>query len=487
MFRHIKILIICLLLSLQYTNAQEVIKAGIYDIILSAQADSPDYLLAKTRQENAEWVYTAAKSQFKPQLGFNATLPSINRTIDAQILDDGSRAFLNSSFMSNSVGLNLSQIVSATGGSVFVSTNLQRQDLFKTSTQDAASSYLSTPISIGFNQPLLRFNEYKWNKKAADINYKASKKIYVEERENIAFNAMNNFFDLYTSSLSLVEAKDNKAYLDSIAINSKGRYEVGRISETDLLQIQLGAKNAGGAVSRLELSVQNKTEALRDFLGLSNEVVFEFSPPAPITIYSIDPQKALAYAREHRSQTEQFRLNLLNAEQQVEFAQKENGPNLRLNGQFGLTKFDQTFGGAYNNLLDQESVSLSIDIPIADFGRAKAQREIAKSNLELTQLQLKQDEVSFEREILVNVEQFELKRGQLTLSEEALDIALRRLDIAKKRFQIGKIDVTNLNIAIQEEQGARQQYYSNLWDLWRAHYTIRNLTLYDFENQIPLK
>jgi len=105
----------------------------------------------------------------------------------------------------------------------------------------------------------------------------------------------------------------------------------------------------------------------------------------------------------------------------------------------------------------------------------------------LTELQLQQDQVSFEREILVNVEQFKLKRDQLTLSEEALEIAKKRLDIAKKRFDIGKIDVTNLNIAIQEEISAQQSYYSTLWDFWRAHYTIRNLTLYDFENDKPLE
>lgn len=467
-------------------NAQETISASIYDIIISAQSESPDYLLAKTSRENAEWIYIGSKAIFKPQIGFSATLPNINRSVSQINLPEGTR-FINNSFMTNSVGLNLNQVISATGGSVFVSTDLERLDQFAQSGINASSSYLSSPIRVGFNQPFLRQNPFKWDKKEAEINYDLAKKQYVEDRESIAFDAVNNFFDLYTTKLSLIEAINNRDYLDSIAINSEGRYEVGRISETDLLQIQLGAKNADGAVSRLELGVQNKAEALRDFLGLSNEVEFDFSTPEPITTYTVDKEKALEYARRNRSQTEQFRLNLVRAERQVELAQKNNGPNLQLSGSFGLTKSSDDFRGAYNNLLDQERVSLSINIPIADFGRTKAQREIAKSNLERTRLQVRQNEVSFEREIMVNVEQFELKRDQLKLSEEALAIALKRLDIAKKRFQIGKIDVTNLNIAIQEEQGARQQYFNNLWDLWRAHYTIRNLTLYDFEANMPLE
>jgi len=389
--------------------------------------------------------------------------------------------------MTNSIGLNLNQVIRGTGGSVFVSTDLERLDQFQTDSQDAASSYLSSPIRVGFNQPILRFNPFKWDKLEADLVYESAKKQFVEDRERVAFSAMNNFFDLYTTKLSLDEAKNNKTYLDSLAINAKGRYDVGRISETDLLQIQLTAKNADANVARLALGVQNKTEVLRDFLGITQGVQFDLQKPEPITIYMIDKDVALDYARQNRSQTELFRLDLLNAERQLEQAQRENGVNMRLTGQFGLTQFADDIPGAYSNLLDQENVALSITVPIADFGRAKAQREIAKSNLELTRLQIRQSEVTFERDILVNVEQFELKRDQLQLAEEALEIALKRLDIAKKRFDIGKVDVTNLNIAIQEERSARQQYFSNLWELWIAHYTIRNLTLYDFENGVPLE
>jgi len=467
-------------------TAQDVIKASIYDIIKTAQSESPDYLISKMRRENAEWEYTAFKSTFKPQINFNAILPEINRSVSQIQLPDGAQ-FINNSFMSNSVGLSMSQIISSTGGSFFVSSNLQRLDQFARDTIDAQRSYLSSPLRIGFEQPLFRLNPYKWDKKQAKINYELSKKVFVEDKEKTAFDAVNNFFDLYINELSLLEARNNRDYLNTIAENAKGRYEVGRISETDLLQIQLSAKNAVGRVARLELGVQNKTESLRDFLGITKEVKFDFSPPQPITIYAIDRDKALEYARKYRSQTEVFRAQLLDAERAVAESQRNNGPNLQLTGSFGLTRDASEFRNAYNNLLDQEGVRLELSVPIADFGRRKSQRELAKSNLEITKLSVKQDEVKFERDVLVNVEQFTLKRSQLELAEESFEIAQKRLDIAKKRFQIGKIDVTNLNIAIQEEQSARQLYFNSLWDMWRAHYTIRNLTLYDFEADRPLE
>lgn len=477
-------LLFCIISLPPSIQAQEVISAGINDIIESAQSDSPNYLLAKTRENNAYWVYVASNSVFKPQLGFSATLPSINRSITALTLGSGT-SYITTSYMTNRVGVNLNQIISQTGGNVTISSGLQRLDEFGTNAR--GTNYLSTPINISFDQPLFRLNPYKWDKKEAEINYNASKKQFVEDRESIAFESVNNFFDLYISKINLEESIRNSAYLDSLAINAEGRFSVGRISETELLQIQLSAKNAKGTVARNKLNVQNKIENLRDFLGIQTEVDFDLKTPLPLTIFTVDKEKALEYALKNRSITEDFRLRLLNAERQVEMAEKNNGPNLRLSGSFGLSQTSDRLSGAYQGLLDQEQLSLTLDVPIADFGRAKAQREIAKSNLELTQLQLRQDKVTFEREILVNVEQFKLKRDQLKLAEESLEIARKRIDIAKKRFKIGKIDVTNLNIAIQEELGAQQSYYATLWDLWRAHYTIRNLTLYDFENDVPLE
>ena len=464
--------------------SQKIINANINQVIADAQSDSPSSLLARATENNAYWIYVASKSVLKPQLSLSATLPSLNRSISALTLPDGTRTFVTTSFMSNSIGINLSQAVAATGGTVFVSSGLQRLDDFGTSNQ--AATYLSSPVSIGFDQPLFRLNPFKWDRREAEINYEASRKQFVEDRERIAFDAVNSFFDLYISKINLEESIRNSDYLDSIAVNAEGRFSVGKISETELLQIQLGAKNAKGTVARNRLSVQNKIESLRDFLGIKEEVDFNLITPEPITLYEIDKNTALEYAWKNRSITVDFRLRLLNAERQMETARRNNGPNLRLTGSFGLTQSAESLDDAYRGLLDQEQVSLTVDIPIADFGRRKAQREIAKTNLERTQLQLEQDKVSFEREVLVNVEQFNLKRNQLRLAEEALEIAQKRVDIAKKRFSIGKIDVTNLNIAIQEEIGAQQSYYSTLWDLWRAHYTIRNLTLYDFEKGLPL-
>ena len=52
-------------------------------------------------------------------------------------------------------------------------------------------------------------------------------------------------------------------------------------------------------------------------------------------------------------------------------------------------------GRSYRNPLDQQYVSLSVVIPILDWGRGKGQVRVAKSNIELVDTQVEQGLTDF--------------------------------------------------------------------------------------------
>ena len=371
----------------------------------------------------------------------------------------------------------MSQRVAQTGGLFYAGTNMRRIDLFG---EFAAKSYLSAPLSIGFVQPLFQFNQYKWNRQLQELDYESSIKRYSEEKEQIAYDAVNLFFNLYLAQLNLEEARRQKIYADSLYQISIGRYDVGRIAETALLQIELRSKNADTEVATELLNYQTANQNLRNFLGIKNDVEFNLLDPDVLAEYDIDAATALEYARSHRSQTTEFRIRMMEAQMNMEEAKKSGGLQIDLSGSFGLSQTAPTFFDAYRNAIDQERITLGFQMPIADWGKNRSRREIAKSNLELTQRTIEQDNVSFEQEVVLRVQQFALKRSQLELSLRAAEVAEKRVQIAKSRYEIGKIEVTELNIALNEYQVARKAYIQAVWSLWTAHYEIRNLTLYDF-------
>jgi outer membrane protein TolC len=388
--------------------------------------------------------------------------------------------------MTNEIGISLSQDVSWTGGSIFAFSGFQRVDNFATSLNPKTISYLSTPIVIGFNQPLFQFNGLKWDKKIEPLRYEEANREFAEEMEEVAFNSTRLFFDVLIAQLNVAAVAKNKADADTLFEISKGRFSVGRIAETELLQIELSAMNADADLAEAVLNQQSNTERLRNFLGITKSVSFNLIPPTDIPEILINPDTALKYAQQYRSETIAFMRRLKEAERDVVQAEAQNGLNIDVFGQFGLTQTSKTLKDAYVNPLDQERFRVGLTLPIADWGKTKAQIEIAKSNMQLEQMNIEQERINFDREVLLKVQQFELQRNQVLLGIRAFEVSQKRLAITRQRYLIGKIAIVDLNIAIREEDEARRSYMNNLRNYWLAHYEIRRLTMYDFKNNRPL-
>ena len=464
----------------------DTLSISLKEAVALAQRDAPDVQIAGTALSNNYWRYQSFLANYKPQITFGSTLPNLNRSIEAVTQPDGSDVFINRSLMRNSLNISLEQDIALTGGSIFATTSLQRIDLFATGANPRSVSYLSTPFAIGFQQPLFAFNGLKWDKRIQPLAYEEAQRGYSEDMENVAYESAQLFFEVLVAQLNLEAARRDKIDADTLLAISRGRFEVGRIAETELLQIELNAMNADASVAENQLNLQTSAERLRNFLGIQRAVYFQLLPPDELPGFNIDAELALQYARANRSEAIAFERQLLEAERDVAEARGNSGLEVNLNGYFGLSQTGSQVGDAYVQPLDQEQVRLGLSVPIADWGKARAQMEIARSNQELAQLQVSQERINFEREILIKVQQFSLLRNQVQLAVRAYEVAQKRLEITRKRYRIGKILVTDLNIAISEEANARRAYIAALRTFWLAYYDLRRLALYDFENDKPL-
>ena len=141
---------------------------------------------------------------------------------------------------------------------------------------------------------------------------------------------------------------------------------------------------------------------------------------------------------------------------------------------------------AYQNPLDNETFQLGFSIPIFDWGKARARLETATSNKELIRQNVEQDEVNFEQEMRLKVKQFDLLRSKAELALRAYEIAIRKEEMTRNRYMIGKNDILDLNVAVEEKESPRRSYMSALRAFWLAYYDLRRSTLYDFDREVSL-
>jgi len=478
---------ICLFSFISGSMAQEVRKVSLDDVIALAQKQAPLVQLAKTKLSNNYWIYQSTLANYKPQIVLQGEIPDLQRSSFQTTLPSGEQQFIRQASLGSSLGLQLQQDLALTGGSVFAGTGLSYLRNFKLNGVDASNQYFSDIVYVGFSQPLFAFNQLKFEKKLAPLQYSEATRAYAEEMESIAMESAALFFEIFSAQLNLEAAQKNKSSADSLFEISKGRFSVGRIAETDLLQIELSSMNANASLASALLNKQTSSEALRNFLGIKDVVDFDLVAPTKLPDYQLEKDRAVLLSQRNRSKSFEFQRRILQADARMATAKAETGIQANVFARFGLSRNGAAnVGEAYKDPSDDEQINVGIQIPIADWGKSKARLEIAESNRNLEQLNIEQERINIEQEVRLKVQQFDLVRNQVALALRAYEVAQKREDITRKRYLIGKVDVTELNLALRAMDEGRISYISALQSFWLAHYEMRGLTLYDFVNERSL-
>ncbi len=459
------------------------------EVIQLARSKSPAWLSAETRKENNYWLYRTYRSNFNPELILNGTLPSFVKSVNPVVQPDGSIQYREVNNNTLNMQLGLSQVIAPTGGVVTVYTNLNRFDDFQ---QDPVfRQYSGEPVSIGLQQPIFQFNQFKWDRKIKPLEYEESQKRYFSELEQISINATRRFFNLMLAQINLEIARKNVNSNDTIYQIAQGRYNLGKITENDLLQLELNLVNSNLAVSQALVDQQSASLNLKTFIGLSDTDSINLILPEEIPDFMVDENIAVAEAIKNKEDMVSFERQKLTAEQNVVRAERESGVSMNLNAVYGLNGLSGNggeVGDVYQNPGDNVRVGLSMYVPVLNWGRQKAKRMTAEANKKLVEYQVMQDEVTFQQEVLTEVRNFHMLREQLKARMISDEIANKAYNISKQLFLIGKISITDLNQALASKDLAKQNYVSTLRDFWEAYYQLREKTLYDFEtNQLLVR
>ena len=484
-FRYTLVLLITLVLIPSGLFSQQTnLRLTLDDVIRLAKEQSPSAIMARHRFRGSYWEYRTHVAKFRPSLTLQSVLPNFTRSIDKITLPDGSDDFVKRSLTNSSVEVSLTQNIAPTGGSIFMSSGLERIDNFND--KEDPVSYLSTPVSIGFRQPIKAANSFRWEKRIEPLKYEEARKDYIDAMENVSLRAVNYFFNLILAQVNLKIGQINFASNDTLYKIAQGRYNIGTIAENELLQMELALLNAGTALNEARIQLEINKFQLRSFLGFNESVNIELLIPSKIPNFEVDVQRALEEAKNNSPEIISLQRQLLEADQSVAQARAEKGLTADLFASFGLTQSDNNIPDAYRNFENQQRLQIGLEIPIVDWGLGKGRYRMAQSSQEVVRTTVQQSEIDFEQQVMLQVLQFNLQDDQVRIAAKADTIAQNRYNVTKQRFLIGKIDVTDLNIALTDKDAATRSYLSRLNNYWTYFYTIRRLTLYDFEKNMPL-
>ncbi len=455
------------------------------DAIRLAKAQSLSSFKNKNTYLSQYWSYRSYKATRLPSLSLQATPVNYDRSVLQRYdSDSNTDVFIPNESLSSSAGASISQNLFFTGGTLSLSSDFRRLYNYDSET----TNYAATPVVLRLRQPLNGYNRYRWESKIEPVRFEQAKREFIEEMENISMRVVDVFFGLARSEINLAIANTNRENADTLYTIGKGRFNIGTVTQDELLDMELTLLNANLDVKRATLTLEQSRASFNSYLGLDNDVVVRCVIPQYAPTFQITVDRAVALAMENNSSIISLRRQLLEADKKVAERRSQSGLNADIQANMGYAKNASSFDNVYRAPFgDQRGVAVSLNIPIVDWGERRGQIQMAKSERNVTEISVKQARIDFEEQIFIKVMEFNMQQDILTTVAKADTVAQLGYDVTKQRFMIDKVDIIKLNSARNALDAARRNHISSLAQFWSSYFNIRRLTLYDFENNITLE
>lgn len=463
---------------------QQRITLDLNKTIRLANDSSLEAFRTKNMYLSGYWSYRTYKANRLPSLTLNLTPAQYNRDITRRYDSEQDLDVYRSQQSYYAYGnLAIRQNFDLTGGTFYLDTELGYMRSFG---DNKYTQFTSVPIRLGYSQSLVGYNPFRWERKIEPLKYEKVKKEYIYNAEQVSEQATTYFFALAMAQAEYDLARDNAVSTDTLYRIGQQRLKIAAISRADLLTLELDVVNARNTLQNATSSLKRAMFSLASFLNMEKNTEIRVELPGRLQPLTIPLDAALVAAQNNNPKFLELRQNVLEAEQSVDKTRKESRFNASINASIGFNQVAENFGDAYRNPMQQEMVSVSVSIPLVDWGVRKGKHNMAKNNLNVVKTSARQSEISLEEEVIMTVNDFNVQQGLVTSAEEALDLSIMAYNETRQRFIIGKADVNSLTLALNRQQEAQRNYISALQNYWLNYYKIRKLTLHDFATGFSL-
>ncbi|MDR0797016.1 MAG: TolC family protein, partial [Tannerella sp.] len=273
---------------------------------------------------------------------------------------------------------------------------------------------------------------------------------------------------------------------DTLYRIGKERFEIMSISQTDLLTLELDAENARISLHNADLALKRAMFAFVSFLNMEKDTPVKLELPDKPAGLTITTEMALIQAHDNNPEFLDHRQQILEAERNVDQTQKSAVFDASFYASVGFNQVAENFGGAYRNPSQQDIVSIGFSIPLIDWGVRKGRANMAKNNLNVARISVRQKEISLEQDVIMTVDEFNIQQDLMQRAETAMRLANMAYNNTIERFIIGRADINSLTLSLNRQKEAQKNYIAALKNYWMTYYKIRKLTLFDFARQVKI-
>jgi outer membrane protein TolC len=365
------------------------------------------------------------------------------------------------------------------GGYFYGSTQL---GFLRTFGDQNQTQFMTVPVAVGYKQDLLFYNPLKWAKKIEPLKLARAEKELVYGIETTSEEAVSRFFTLALAQDQQRMAEEYLASCDTIYAIAERRYKIASIPKAELSMLELQKTNARTSLANARIARNRAAKELATYLGMDRATDIELIIPSVVGTMHIDATEAIALARENNPTYLAKRQTTAEARREAERAKVEKNFSVCLDASVGLNQVADNFSEAYRNLLSQDKATITLSIPLKDWGKRKNAYLAARSTVDVAERAEQESARDIELEVALTVADFNERQSIVETSRQALTIAEDTYAQTLQRFIRAQANAYDLSLAQSHWQTARQNQIASLQNYWLSYFHLRRLTLYDYQH-----
>jgi outer membrane protein TolC len=447
-----------------------------------AESNSPT--MKKTRlslvrsQENLNAQNAALKSQFS--LSVNPIGFSQNREFNDLISE------WNTTRTAESFGLfTIAQPIVMTDARLSLNNRFGYKDSYSEYT-DKTTKGFSNRLSLSLDQPLFTYNRTKLQLKELELALENSRLSYAIQLLSLERQVTQAFYYVYQQQQSLdISLQAYKNMQQSYEV-IKNKVEAGISRREEMFQAELNLATTRSDYENKQVSLENAKDDFKLLVGMSLFDDFLVLPNIQVDTVRVDISFAIDQGLENRMELRQREISIESSQFDLIQTKSLNEFRGNLGLSVGLFGDNEKFGDVYASPTDNESVSLSLTIPLWDWGERKSRIKATEASIETANITLEEEENNIVLSIRKVYRNLLNLRNQIDIARQNVTNAQLTYDLNLEKYKNGDLTGMDLNI-YQNQLSEKQLSYTNSLISYKLELlNLKIQTLYDFEQEKPV-
>jgi outer membrane protein len=343
----------------------------------------------------------------------------------------------------------------------------------------------SNNLAINLQQPLFTYNRTKLSLKELQLALENAQLNYAIQLLALEKQVTQAFYFVYQQQQSLDISRQAFQNMQKSYEVSKNKVEAGISPREEMFQAELNLATTKSDFENKQVSLENAKDDFKLLVGISLYDDLVVIPNIAVDTVAVDISFAIDQGLNNRMELRQRKIDIEISQFDLIQTKAQNEFKGSLGLSIGLFGDNANFRNVYDkeSTTDNEEISLSLTIPLWDWGKRKSMIKASEASITSSEISLENEKNNIILDIRKVYRNLLNLRNQIEIARQNVKNAQLTYDLNLERYKNGDLTGMDLNL-FQNQLSEKQLTYTNSLISYKLELlNLKIQTLYDFEKK----